>query len=115
MATIPSYYSEAHLAKIPAFIHRERCWPEVDKCSPCEASCPLHMDVPNYVMAIAQGNLRKSLAIIRETNPLPSVCGRVCHHPCETDCNRKVVDMPIAMSPLLAKASTCLSKMRSKP
>lgn len=100
MATIQSYYSEARLAKIPAFIHRERCWPEVDKYSPCEASCPLHMDVPNYVIAIAQGNPRKSLEIIRETNPLPSVCGRVCHHPCEVDCNRKVVDMPIAIAAL---------------
>jgi NADPH-dependent glutamate synthase beta subunit-like oxidoreductase len=100
MAIIQSYYSEARLTKIPAFIHQERCWPEVDKYSPCEASCPLHMDVPNYVMAIAQGNPRKSLAIIRETNPLPSVCGRVCHHPCETDCNRKVVDMPIAIAAL---------------
>jgi NADPH-dependent glutamate synthase beta subunit-like oxidoreductase len=58
------------------------------------------MDVPNYVIAIAQGNPRKSLEIIRETNPLPSVCGRVCHHPCEIDCNRKVVDMPIAIAAL---------------
>lgn len=100
MAVIQSYYSEARVAKIPAFIHQERCWPQVDKYSPCEASCPLHMDVPNYVIAIAQGNPRKALAIIRETNPLPSVCGRVCHHPCETDCNRKVVDMPIAIAAL---------------
>lgn len=100
MAVKETYYSEARKAKVPAFIHRERCWPEVDKYSPCEAACPLHMDVPNYIIAIAQGNPRKSLAIIRETNPLPSVCGRVCHHPCEVDCNRKVVDMPIAIAAL---------------
>jgi len=58
------------------------------------------MDVPNYVMAVAAGNPKKALAIIRETNPLPSVCGRVCHHPCESDCNRKVVDAPIAIEAL---------------
>ena len=40
--------------EIPAYIHVERCWPEIDKYSPCEAACPLHMDVPNYVIAIAQ-------------------------------------------------------------
>lgn len=100
MPTADTYYSVARRSKVPAFIHAERCWPQVDKYSPCEAACPLHMDVPNYVMAIAAGNPKKSLAIIRETNPLPSVCGRVCHHPCETDCNRKVVDAPIAIEAL---------------
>jgi NADPH-dependent glutamate synthase beta subunit-like oxidoreductase len=100
MAVKETYYSEARKAKIPAFIHRERCWPQVDKYSPCEAACPLHTDVPNYVIAIAQNNPTKALAIIRETNPLPSVCGRVCHHPCEADCNRKVVDMPVAIAAL---------------
>ncbi|MFC1917003.1 FAD-dependent oxidoreductase [Chloroflexota bacterium] len=83
--------------KIPAYIHVERCWPEVDKLSPCEAACPLHMDVPNYVMAISQGNIKQALSIIRESNPLPSVCGHVCHHPCEEECNRKVIDSPVAI------------------
>src|SRR4030042_6252057 len=86
--------------EVPAYIHFERCWPDVDKLSPCEAGCPIHMDVPNYTMAIAQGDIDQALAIIRETNPLPSVCGRICHHPCEVDCNRKVVDMPIAIAAL---------------
>jgi len=55
------------------------------------------MDIPNYVIAIAEGNVKKALSIIRESNPLPSVCGRVCHHPCEDVCNRGVVDYPIAI------------------
>lgn len=100
MPTADTYYSVARKSKVPAFIHQERCWPQYDKYSPCEAACPLHMDVPGYIIAIAEGNAKKSLAIIRETNPLPSVCGRVCHHPCETDCNRKVVDAPIAIEAL---------------
>lgn len=90
---------------MPAFIHVERCWPEVDKLSPCEAACPLHMDVPNYVIAIAQGDIKQALAIIRDTNPLPSVCGRVCHHPCEEDCNRKIIDDAIAIEWLKQYAS----------
>lgn len=92
-----TYYSRELKRKVPAYIHNEKCWPEVDKYSPCESACPLHMDVPNYIIAIAQGNPTRALSIIRETNPLPSVCGRVCHHPCETDCNRKVVDSPVAI------------------
>lgn len=93
---VPSLTTGVRL-EIPAYVHVERCWPEVDKLSPCEAACPLHMDVPNYVMAISQGNMKQALSIIREHNPLPSVCGRVCHHPCEEECNRKVVDSPVAI------------------
>lgn len=82
---------------IPAYIHVERCWQNVDKLSPCEAACPLHMDIPNYVIAISQGNIDQALSIIRESNPLPSVCGRICHHPCEEECNRKLIDSPVAI------------------
>jgi NADPH-dependent glutamate synthase beta subunit-like oxidoreductase len=46
------------------------------------------MDVPGYVIAASQGHFDKALEIIRETNPLPQVCGRICHHPCETECIR---------------------------
>lgn len=86
--------------KVPAYIHTERCWPEVDKYSPCEAACPLNMDIPNYIMAISLGNIQQALAIIRDTNPLPSVCGRVCHRPCEEECNRKVIDSAVAIKSL---------------
>ncbi len=82
---------------MPAYIHVERCWQEVDKLSPCEAGCPLYTDVPNYVQAIAQGDPKRALSIIREKNPLPSICGYVCWHPCEDECNRKHVDDPIAV------------------
>jgi len=96
MATVAPSVT-AYPLMMPAYIHVERCWPAVDKLSPCEAACPLRMDVPNYVIAIAQGNFKQALAIARESNPLPSICGRVCHHPCETDCNRKVVDSAVAI------------------
>ncbi|MFH0914035.1 MAG: FAD-dependent oxidoreductase [Chloroflexota bacterium] len=92
---VPSFISTGCPLEVPAYIHLTRCWPEVDKLSPCEASCPLHVDVPNYTMAISQDNIDRALAIIRESNPLPSVCGRVCHHPCEEECNRTVVDSAV--------------------
>ncbi|UCB43171.1 MAG: FAD-dependent oxidoreductase [Dehalococcoidales bacterium] len=108
-----TYYTRR--PEIPAFIHTERCWPEVDKYSPCEAVCPLHQDVPNYIMAIARGDASKALAIIRETNPLPSICGRVCHHPCETECNRKVVDSPVAIQALKRFAADWGSGRKPRP
>jgi len=81
-------------------IHGEKCWPMTDKISPCEQACPLETDVPSYVIAIAQGKFEEALDVIRETNPLPSVCGYVCHQPCEAVCNRKLIDEPIAIRSL---------------
>jgi NADPH-dependent glutamate synthase beta subunit-like oxidoreductase len=78
-------------------IHSEQCWPMTDKISPCEKACPLAADVPSYVIAIAQGKFDDALSVIRETNPFPSICGRVCHQPCEEECNRKLIDEPIAI------------------
>jgi len=63
----------------------------------CREVCPLGMDVPGYLMAASQGNLAKAMEIIRDTNPFPLVCGRICHHPCEEECIRGVVDEPIAI------------------
>jgi len=51
-------------------------------------------------MAIAEGKFGEALSIIRQTNPLPSICGRVCHHPCEEACNRKFIDEPVAVRAL---------------
>lgn len=97
VSTAESYYRVSLKRETPAFIHEDLCWPEFSTGSPCVAACPIQMDVPNYVIAIAEGNFTKALSIIRETNPLPSVCGRVCHRPCESVCNREIVDSPIAI------------------
>ena len=78
-------------------IHGEKCWPLVGTVSPCEEACPIHMDIPSYVMALAQGKFKEALAVVRETNPFPSICGRVCHHPCEEACNRALIDKPVAI------------------
>jgi NADPH-dependent glutamate synthase beta subunit-like oxidoreductase len=79
-------------------IHGEECWPDQGRIAPCQAACPIHMDVPGYIMALAQGKYSEGVAIVRETNPFPSICGRVCPHPCEEACNRAVVDEPLAIA-----------------
>ena len=97
VSTAMGYYSLARRRVVPSYIHVERCWPAIDKLSPCELGCPLKVDVPNYVLAIAQGDFKKALDVIREKCPLPSVCAHVCWHPCEDECNRDVLDNPIAI------------------
>ncbi len=62
---------------------------------PCQEACPIHQDIPGYVALISKGKFKEALKIIRKVNPLPAVCGFVCHHPCEEACLREGVDHPI--------------------
>ena len=67
---------------------------------PCQAACPLHMDVREYVDLVAQGRIMEALQIIRSGNPFPSICAYVCTHPCEDACRRCQVDKPVAIRAL---------------
>lgn len=73
--------------------------------SACQHSCPSGIDVPNYVAAIAGGKYEKAVEIIRERNPFPAVCGRICIHPCESKCRRGELDEPVAIRSLKRFAS----------
>ena len=62
---------------------------------PCQEACPIRQDTRGYVGLIAGGKLKEALELIREVNPLPAVCGFICHHLCEEACLREEVDQPI--------------------
>jgi NADH-quinone oxidoreductase subunit F len=68
--------------------------------SPCENACPSNVNVPGYISLIAAGQIKDAYHLIRQENPFPSVCGRVCTHPCESKCRRGQLDEPIAISDL---------------
>ncbi len=63
-------------------------------------ACPVHADVQGYISLIAQGKPGDALKLIREKNPFPSVCGRICPHPCEDVCRRGQVDQAISIASL---------------
>lgn len=65
--------------------------------APCRLACPAGCNNQGYARLISQGKFKEALALIRETVPLPSVCGRVCNAPCEENCNRSQVDEPLQM------------------
>jgi NADPH-dependent glutamate synthase beta subunit-like oxidoreductase/ferredoxin len=67
---------------------------------PCQLACPAGVDVPGYVALVSQNRFKEALQLIREKNPLPSLCSRVCTRPCETACIRAKVDKPIAINAL---------------
>ena len=67
---------------------------------PCVITCPASVNVQGYVALAAEGKFEEAYKIIKRQNPFPSVCGRVCHHPCESECNRKDLDEAVAINPL---------------
>lgn len=67
---------------------------------PCVLTCPAHVNCQGYVALVGQGRFAEAFELIRQRNPLPSVCGRVCHHPCESKCNRQELDEPVAVNNL---------------
>ena len=74
---------------------------DIEKETPiCQESCPVHIDIRKYIGLIADGRYLDALAVVREKNPLPAICGRVCNHPCESACNRGRQDEPVAIDAL---------------
>ena len=74
---------------------RGRCICELNQPVPCVSQCPAGVDIPGYVALVAEGNYADAVRLIRKDNPLPSVCGLICEHPCEVRCRRTLMDDPI--------------------
>ena len=86
-----------------AHVNRKRCPAVVCKeliSSPCQHVCPIGTQAPVYIALIAQGRFEEAFDVILQDNPLPSVCARVCHHPCESKCQAGQWGSPIAVRAL---------------
>ncbi|GAX60650.1 NADPH-dependent glutamate synthase beta chain and related oxidoreductase [Candidatus Scalindua japonica] len=70
----------------------------VDEEAPCIVACPIRQDARDYIQLIARGRFSEAIQVVAERNALPSACGRICTHPCETECRRNVIDKPIAIA-----------------
>ncbi len=69
--------------------------------SPCQHACFLGgSGAPSYIGLIAQERIEEAVNILYSENPLPIICGRVCHHPCESKCRRGDIDRPISIREL---------------
>ena len=78
---------------------------DADCLGPCKLNCPAHTDVQKYVREIAEGRFADAVATVKETFPLPASIGRVCPHPCERHCRRRLVEQPISIARLKAFAA----------
>lgn len=80
---------------------------------PCLLACPGNTDCQGYVGLIANGQFEEAIKLIKDKIQLPGSIGRVCPHPCEDNCRRKLIDEPISIVWLKRFASTliCLEKI----
>ena len=63
--------------------------------SPCRDACPAGQRAQGYIALIREGRYDDALRVIKEDNPFPGICGRICNHRCETACNRGLLDEPV--------------------
>jgi glutamate synthase (NADPH/NADH) small chain len=79
---------------------KEEAIKEADRCiecGMCVATCPAHMDVPDYIRSIRDGDYEKGLQLMYRTNPFPATCGRICTRNCESVCPIGIQGDPIAI------------------
>jgi heterodisulfide reductase subunit A-like polyferredoxin len=68
--------------------------------APCKVACPANPSFQGCIALMAEGKYREAFELFRSEHPFPGVCGRVCHHPCETACTRTKVDKPVSIMAL---------------
>ncbi len=76
-----------------------------DCFGPCRLNCPADVDIQGYMSLINLGKFKEAVALIKDKNPLPSVCGRVCTRKCEINCRRSSLDSPVGIDFLKRYAS----------
>ncbi|MGB2827744.1 MAG: FAD-dependent oxidoreductase, partial [Dehalococcoidales bacterium] len=79
---------------------------------PCKLTCPAGCNGQGYVALISKGKYVEALDHVKQWIPLPAVLGRICHHPCEQECNRNEVDQPVAIAPLKRFAADIVRQKR---
>lgn len=88
--------NEDVILQIPDAVPRQYNLRRIEK-SPCQLACPIDTRVKAYLGLIAAGEFEKAVEVVKRDNPFPGVCGRVCIHPCENECERNNIDQPLAI------------------
>jgi len=83
-----------------------------DCAAPCKETCPAGVDVQGYISLIEKGLYSEAIGLIKQVNPLPAICGRVCVRPCETACRRKIFARTVVAGKVSSRAAQCRHSTR---
>lgn len=85
---------------VPCQIEQSKCSKSAldtkEKLMPCAVACPVGNDIPGFLNLVERGKFDEAFELVKQSNPLPAVLGRVCYHPCESECNRRQLDGALA-------------------
>ena len=76
---------------------------EVFMTAPCQEACPAGNPIPQFLYFAGEGRYQEAVEAILRENPFPGICGRVCFHPCEKDCNRVEYDEAVSINAMERK------------
>ncbi|GAB6143686.1 RnfABCDGE type electron transport complex subunit B [Desulfocicer niacini] len=90
-----------HIIRLTSASHRIMREYTEDKCvTPCQRACPTGIDIREYLARIREGDNAGAVQVIKERNPFPTVIGRICPAPCESECRRQLVDESVGINNL---------------
>ena len=98
--TIPGHFNEGLAVQRAAYKLYPQAVPnayaiEKQGIAPCRDACPAGQRAQGYIALIREGRYEDAMRVIKEDNPFPGICGRICNHRCEEACNRGKLDEPI--------------------
>lgn len=97
---IPPTWTTGSTAVIKTGTWRAALARHIQAPSPCHSACPMHGEVATWIGQARAGDVHAAWRTLSLHNPFPAVIGRVCHHPCESACNRAEVDGPLSICKL---------------
>lgn len=86
-----------------------------DKPAPCAGACPAGNDIPRLLRLVREARFEEAYRLLKKTNPLPAICGRVCYHPCELACNRACFDEPASVRAIERFLADSFQDFREEP
>ena len=104
---IPTTWTTGSTAAIQTGTWRAALALHVQAPSPCHAACPVHGDIAEWIGQARARDFHAAWLTLSRHNPLPAVIGRICHHPCESACNRAGYDEPLS----ICKLERCVGDM----
>jgi len=115
---VPSEFDQSTMARKAIFKRYPQAIPGAVAISkaeraPCVAACPAHVNCQGYAALIGARRLAEAYDLIRQQNPFPAACGRICHHPCEAQCNRRELDQAVAINHLKRFAADWVAERRA--
>ena len=101
-------YAKANITSVRTFqIEIEQITGKANATASCKTACPAGVNIPGYIALIKEGREQDAYNLIRQENPFPAVCGRICVHLCESKCVRGEMDQAVAIRQLKRYAADC--------